>query len=451
MNSKRSLKVFLCHSSADKPKVRKLYHFLKEQGVQPWFDEDDLIGGQDWQTEIPKAIETSDVVLVCLTKNSVDKEGYIQKEIKFALDKALGMPEGRIFLIPIKFEECTVPFSLKRYQWIDLFDDNNYLKIIKALNLRASQLKNIVNIPTIKAKHEKQPVNSGEKDTKYLQVSLFDLCKIPEGEFLMGTDESSYLSASSPAHNVYVSEFYISRTPVTIAHFVDFVKATKYVTTIEQSIGLSGLFTIVKSTNKNRRTQMSDGRSWQAPQGKYTIDIKSKLNHPVTMVSREDAIMYCKWLNTTYAKDFLPKGWMFRLPSEAEWEKAARGSDGRTYTWGNTPPLEGVHGLLSSTETYPVGQFSPASDSPFGCTDMLGNVKEWCLDNYNSKEYAERVGKITKDPLVIIEDYPESIRGGRYIDHELNCMTRERQMFLGYAEEDIGFRICASPIHLSSV
>lgn len=138
---KRPLKVFLCHASTDKPRVRELYRYLKRRGIQPWFDEEHLVGGQDWQVEIPKALATSDAIIICLTKNSVDKEGYVQNEIKFALDKALGMPEGRIFLIPVKFEECEVPFSLSRYQWVDLTIESGYAKMMKALKFRASQLE----------------------------------------------------------------------------------------------------------------------------------------------------------------------------------------------------------------------------------------------------------------------------------------------------------------------
>jgi TIR domain len=141
--TKRPLKVFLCYTHADKPKVRDLYRYLKRRGIQPWFDEIDLIGGQDWQVEIPKALATSDAIIICLTKNSVDKEGYVQKEIKFALDKALEMPEGRIFLIPVRFEECEVPFSLSRYQYVDLFDEAGYSRMMRALKFRASQLERI--------------------------------------------------------------------------------------------------------------------------------------------------------------------------------------------------------------------------------------------------------------------------------------------------------------------
>jgi hypothetical protein len=147
-DQKRPLKVFLCHASTDKPKVRELYRYLKRRGINPWFDEEHLVGGQDWQVEIPKALATSDAIIICLTKNSIDKEGYIQKEIKFALDKALEMPEGRIFLIPVKFDECEVPFTLSRYQWVDLTVESGYAKMMKALKFRASQLeRSTVEIP----------------------------------------------------------------------------------------------------------------------------------------------------------------------------------------------------------------------------------------------------------------------------------------------------------------
>ena len=146
--SKRPLKVFLCHASADKPKVRELHRYLRRRGIKPWFDEIDLIGGQDWQVEIPKALATSDAIIICLTKNSVDKEGYVQKEIKFALDKALEMPEGRIYLIPVRFEECEVPFSLSRYQWVDLFDEIGFTRLMRSLKTRAGQLERAnVQIP----------------------------------------------------------------------------------------------------------------------------------------------------------------------------------------------------------------------------------------------------------------------------------------------------------------
>jgi len=74
-------------------------------------------------------------LLFASLKNSVNKEGYIQKEIKFALDKALEMPEGRIYLIPVRLEECEVPYSLSPYQWVDLFEQNGFLRLMKSSRL----------------------------------------------------------------------------------------------------------------------------------------------------------------------------------------------------------------------------------------------------------------------------------------------------------------------------
>ena len=160
--SKRPLKVFLCHTSADKPKVRDLFGRLRSRGIRPWLDEIDLMGGQDWQVEVSKALATSDVIIICLTKNSIDKAGFVQKELKFALDKALEMPEGRIFLIPVRLEECEVPFSLSRYQWVDLFDKNGFSRLMKSLKMRAEQL-------------ERSPVEAprlSEVDTKLNRTKL---------------------------------------------------------------------------------------------------------------------------------------------------------------------------------------------------------------------------------------------------------------------------------------
>src|SRR5258705_1413753 len=122
--STRPLKVFLCHASADKPAVRKLYRYLRSKRMDPWLDEFKLLPGQKWEEEIPKALYASDAIIVILSQNSITKEGYVQREIKFALDKALDMPDGRIFLIPARLEECEVPESLKGYQWVDLFRRN---------------------------------------------------------------------------------------------------------------------------------------------------------------------------------------------------------------------------------------------------------------------------------------------------------------------------------------
>lgn len=136
----RPLRIFLCHSSGDKPSARGLYRRLREDGFAPWLDEEDLLPGMDWQAEIPKAVRNSDVVIVCLSRGSITKAGYVQKEIKFALDVADEQPEGAIFLIPLKLEECDVPERLARWQWVNQLETNGYARLVRSLRYRAESL-----------------------------------------------------------------------------------------------------------------------------------------------------------------------------------------------------------------------------------------------------------------------------------------------------------------------
>jgi formylglycine-generating enzyme required for sulfatase activity len=114
---------------------------------------------------------------------------------------------------------------------------------------------------------------------------------------------------------------------------------------------------------------------------------QNKKDFPVVSVSWDDALNYCAWYNREYA-DHLPMGLQVALPSEAEWEMAARGTDGRRHPWGETAP---VRDLCNIDQWYqgitPVGQFSPGGDSPFGCADMAGNVWEWTRSLFKRYPY----------------------------------------------------------------
>jgi len=138
--SLRPLRVFLCHSSGDKPPVRDLYTRLLAEGFDPWLDEEKLVPGQKWKIEIPKAVRASDVVIICLSRGAINKAGYIQKEIKFALDVAEEQPEDKIFLIPLKLEECDVPERLRDWQWVNLFEETGFERLIRALRKRTETI-----------------------------------------------------------------------------------------------------------------------------------------------------------------------------------------------------------------------------------------------------------------------------------------------------------------------
>ncbi|MFC1861152.1 TIR domain-containing protein [Chloroflexota bacterium] len=138
--TKRRLRLFLCHSSQDKSVVRKIFSKLRVDGFDPWLDEENLLPGQDWRSEIQKAIHDSDAVLVCVSSTSVNKAGFLHREIREALDVAYEQPEGSIFLIPIRLDECMVPDSLRHWQWFNYFEENGYWKLRLSLQKRAASL-----------------------------------------------------------------------------------------------------------------------------------------------------------------------------------------------------------------------------------------------------------------------------------------------------------------------
>jgi len=142
----RMLRVFLCHCSEDKDAVRGLHKRLATDGFDPWLDEAKLVPGQDFDREIRNAVRASDVVLACLSKHSITKEGYVQREIRFALDAAQEKPEGTIYIIPLRLQECRVPDQLGRLHWVNLYTRNGYQLLLEALLARASELERLQNI-----------------------------------------------------------------------------------------------------------------------------------------------------------------------------------------------------------------------------------------------------------------------------------------------------------------
>ncbi len=141
----RKLRVFLCHASQDKPAVREVYKRLSsENWIDPWLDEEKLLPGQDWDLEIEKAVEAAEAVIVCLSNQSVTKEGYIQRELKFVLDIALEKPEGTIFVVPLRLDDCALPRRLRALHYVDYFPVNHrkaaYQRLLQSLHVRYTQL-----------------------------------------------------------------------------------------------------------------------------------------------------------------------------------------------------------------------------------------------------------------------------------------------------------------------
>jgi hypothetical protein len=139
LETKRPLKVFLCHAHSDKSVVRNLYLRLIRDGVDAWLDKEKLLPGQDWEYEIRKAVHESDVVVVCMSKQ-FNQAGFRQKEVRLALETAMEQPEGEIFIIPARLEECDTIESLKKWHWVDLFEDDGYQRLVQALRERAHRI-----------------------------------------------------------------------------------------------------------------------------------------------------------------------------------------------------------------------------------------------------------------------------------------------------------------------
>ena len=195
----RKLRVFLCHASQDKPVVRELYQrLLAEKWIDPWLDEEKLLPGQDWDMEIEKAVETSDAVIVCLSNTSVSKEGYIQRELKFALDIALEKPEDAIFIIPLRLDDCELPRRLRSWQYLDYFSfeqpETAYRRLLLSLQVRVQQPSVVGDKDTIATTTNLESVK--ETDTEKLTERNSDIQFILQGDEDMKI-QSGYISAGN--------------------------------------------------------------------------------------------------------------------------------------------------------------------------------------------------------------------------------------------------------------
>lgn len=560
----RPLRVFLCHASQDKPAVWKMYRYLKQRGIQPWLDQADLLPGQNWEVEIPSALFASDVILVCISKNSVNKEGFVQKEIAFALDKAQEKPEGTIFVIPVRLEECEVPRRLGMYQWVDYFRPDGRKRLLLSLSLRADGLDDDVE-PVIledtrrrksvvsdlaereaveklarekveqdaKEKADREAAQKAERERKEREAaeqtarevketarrqadthtpkqenpelpkpkqlvsesppkldprllwlggvivvgllyfgittllnnlpanppettatltstytgtsaptktatsppltrtntprSAFTptpgigstmisekdgmiLVIVPAGEFTMGSTADDALVEcqkfrsdcqriwsidEEPVHKVYLDTFWIDQIEVTNAMYANCVK--------------DGGCTPPSSSRSYTRDSYYDNVEF----GDY----------PVVNVNWYQANAYCEWAGR-------------KLPSEAQWEKAARGTDGRLYPWGDifdgalvnfcdvNCPLSHMNISFDDgyADTAPAGNY-PAGKSIYGAFDMAGSVWEWVNDWYSSDYYQ---GSSSSNPSGPISGSHRILRGGSWNNHGNGVRSVER-------------------------
>lgn len=260
---------------------------------------------------------------------------------------------------------------------------------------------------------------------------------VPGGPFTMGSDEKredGKYTASGPAHTVDVPGFRIAKYPVTVREWARFAEATGYETTAERK-GRSWVWIgdpAVIVPDQDHLWKEIDGATWRTPRGAdSTVDGKD--DHPVTHVSFQDVLAYCEWSGT-------------RLPNEAEWEKAARGTDGREYTWGDTDPTaQDCNHTMNVGDTTPVDAY-PRAAGPYGAADLAGNVWEIMSNGYHRYPFgADKPAKVIKTREGRIE--LGVIRGGSFYN---NCDPRGCKAWVriynlpDYSCHDMGFRVCAS-------
>ncbi|MDX1884590.1 formylglycine-generating enzyme family protein [Mycolicibacterium sp. 120270] len=225
---------------------------------------------------------------------------------------------------------------------------------------------------------------------------LSELVELPGGSFRMGS--TSFYPEEAPIHTVQVAAFAIERHPVTNAQYAEFVDDTGYVTVAERELDAAlypgadpadlvpgGLVFRPTAGPVDLRDwrqwwQWQPGACWRHPFGPDS-GISDRLDHPVVQVAYPDAAAYARWARR-------------RLPSEAEWEYAARGGGSTAYAWGDEPMPDGKlmantwqgrfpyrnDGALGWTGTSPVGAFPPNS---YGLVDMIGNVWEWTTTQFS--------------------------------------------------------------------
>lgn len=296
-------------------------------------------------------------------------------------------------------------------------------------------------IPTITATQQ-LVVGSTQKSVK----DGMSLVYVPEGEFLMGSVEGEGEEGEYPQQTIYLDAYWIDQTEVTNAMFAEFIDKTKYKTTAEK-LGFS------YCDFEDGTSLPVPGANWYYPWGpgstaiilyELPSSISTIMNYPVVNVSWSDAKAYCEWAGR-------------RLPTEAEWEKAARGTNGQIFPWGNEQP---AGNLLNTSDisfnvdydsdktindgykySAPVGSY-PNGISPYGAFDMAGNVAEWVADWFEISYYSQNVNINPQGP---ISGSSRGVRGGSWTNfYQSNRAASRYGIIPTYPFNYLGFRCAIS-------
>lgn len=422
MTQSQRKKVFISYSHLDKEWLNRLLVHLKpleqEGAIKPWSDKD-INPGSQWREEIRGALEQARVAVLLVSANFLASEFIVKNELPPLLDAA---KKEHAVILPVIVSPCRFKKtkSLSEFQAINPPEktllqmseaerEELFVKVADAIEnamekgserrettaqkLPVIEVKTTPVLPVVQPKPEEKPQP---------QVSLPDMVHIRGGWFEMGSSEGE--EDEKPVHMVYVNDFFMEKYAVTRGEFRDFIGETDYQTDAETGGG--------SYVYDGTEWKQKPDASWLNPYFKQTND------HPVVCVSWNDAIAYCNWRSqkegltpvytitkNTVNANFSANG--YRLPTEAEWEYAARcGEKGYKYSWGDGDPQGKSGGNIADEAlkralpkwpweiwkgyddgyvyTAPVGSFEL---NDFGLYDMTGNAWEWCWDWYGKEYY----------------------------------------------------------------
>lgn len=434
-------RVFVSHSHQDDAFTQRLVVDLKAAGADVWVDVAG-VGADDFQERINRALASCDWFLLVLTPQAIASP-WVRMEVHAGIRlKVQERMQAIIQVLAEPVDQVNIPPTWGTFNHFDATLDyptarNRVLGVLGLAALPAQPQETPIAQkeapPTTQAESPRQapaalpqrpqtappvivpPVivppavslrDASASRPSWVPASLdalgFEghiiqgtevivppLCLVPAGEFLMGSDKSDSNGSTDelPQHRVTVAAFQIGRFPVTVAEYACAVRA--------------------KAVREPPRRKWLD----------EVVDWRSQLEYldlPVVNISWQDALAYARWL-----AEITGQSW--RLPSEAEWEKAARGTDGRIYPWGNTFDQArcNTRGAMTNTPT-PIGDY-PSGSSPYGAQDMAGNVSEWTISIF--KPYPYNAGDGRENPNARGD---RVLRGSSWSNSSLSARTTFR-------------------------
>lgn len=442
--------VFISHAHQDADFAHRLAADLASAGWRAWLAPDSIQPGEKWVEAIGRGLDESGVFLVVLTPAAVGS-AWVKTETNAAIELEVG---GAVCFIPLDAAACAVPVLWNGYQRVSFRGryEDGLRQLLARLGAAAGPepappVQDNQRAPVDQTGFEasagaavdardrlKPPVQDNQRAAgpsisvpavapKHGPIA-FDWITIPAGDFVMGSDKAKDKLAyddETPQHTLTLPEYRIARVPVTVAQFAAFMAANPGYRTTAEKQGSAWSYT-------GSRWEEVKGADWAHPRGPGS-DVRAKQEHPVTCVSWHDALAFCKWAAV-------------RLPTEAEWEKAARGpstgsGDGRIWPWGNREPNSGVCNFnMTVGDTTPVGRY-PDGASPYGLLDAAGNVWEWTSSLFKPYRYDAIDGR---------EDLKSgdgrALRGGSFRGGALFVRCACRLRFDPFNRFDlIGFRV----------